>query len=455
MNNNYRFLSSLLFIFLSTVTFAQEMYWTDRWEGKLYRANLRGENATELSPTTEFPEATALDLNAGKIYWVGNGAIQRANLDGSAVEVVIHSESTISPLGLALDPNQGKIYWSHASSHIHRADLDGSNIETVIAADHIRYLALDLSAGKLYWTESAPSKKIRRSNLDGTQVQQVAAHPFVYNPYGVAVDPVNEKVYWTDAGHPSNPFIRYIKRANVNGSNIETLIAEGFSGSPLSISLDLAAGKMYWAGNGEIRRANLDGSQQEVLLVQGSPNGLSLAPQPAIVGSFPPPCSIDARQPHDLQNATNHFGWNAIDLDFNRDISGIGLDSFSISKIGGNEPIPMVEDILPVLSNRLRLQFAETIEPGAWTCVEFLPAQSKVCLGYLPGDINNDGFANSSDILELINQLNVVHFPYPIWQTDINRSGITGSADILREIDLLNGADAFELWSGTTLPDCP
>ena len=49
---------------------------------------------------------------------------------------------------------------------------------------------------------------------------------------------------------------------------------------PAGIALDIAGGKMYWADfeRGTLRRANLDGSQQEILL-SGLSGPLSLALQ--------------------------------------------------------------------------------------------------------------------------------------------------------------------------------
>src|SRR5262249_29167099 len=57
-----------------------------------------------------------------------------------------------------------------------------------------------------------------------------------------------------------------IRRANLDGSGQETLVI-GLAG-PRGIALDLPGGKMYWAERfgGDIGRANLDGSGQEILL---------------------------------------------------------------------------------------------------------------------------------------------------------------------------------------------
>jgi hypothetical protein len=92
------------------------------------------------------------------------------------------------------------------------------------------------------------------------------------------------------------------------------------------------------------------------------------------------------------------------------------------------------------------------IEPGARTTFIHDDSGSEVGLGYLPADVTADGLSAPLDILALIDSINGVGAPRPIWSTDINRSGITEPSDILREIDLLNGAGAFIVWNGMTLP---
>jgi hypothetical protein len=67
-------------------------------------------------------------------------------------------------------------------------------------------------------------------------------------------------MYWADRGTGD------IRRANLDGSG-QTIVLSGLSG-PVGIALDLPGGKIYWSDRdgGDIRRANLDGSGQETLL---------------------------------------------------------------------------------------------------------------------------------------------------------------------------------------------
>ena len=78
-------------------------------------------------------------------------------------------------------------------------------------------------------------------------------------------------MYWADTAQAS------IRRANLDGSNMEILWAEAGAGA-LRLVLDTAAGKMYWTSMAQdkIRRANLDGTQSEILWAGGTPGALAL-----------------------------------------------------------------------------------------------------------------------------------------------------------------------------------
>ena len=93
------------------------LYWTDARTRKIQRANLDGSQVEDVLAGMVLPTRLALDVAAGKLYWVdagirgdaGTGRIQRANLDGSQVEDVLTGLD--DPGSLALDVAAGKLYW--------------------------------------------------------------------------------------------------------------------------------------------------------------------------------------------------------------------------------------------------------------------------------------------------------------------------------------------------------
>ena len=111
---------------------------------------------------------------------------------------------------------------------------------------------------------------LRSMDLDGGNVADLFApgNPIPATDWltvGLALDEAAGKIYWL---HGSTPGL--IRRANLDGSGQELLVS-GLR-IPRGLSLDLVAGKMYWAasppsGNagGMIQRANLDGTGVETV----------------------------------------------------------------------------------------------------------------------------------------------------------------------------------------------
>lgn len=95
-------------------------------------------------------------------------------------------------------------------------------------------------------------------------------------PDGIAVDPAERKVYWSnmDEGKPTGS----LQRANLDGTGVEYVVAKGGTHTPKQIQLDLKHRKVYWSDRDgyKIQRSNLDGTQNEVL-VSGLQNPVGMA----------------------------------------------------------------------------------------------------------------------------------------------------------------------------------
>jgi len=207
---------------------AGKIYWTaySGTAGKIRRANLDGTGAEDVVTTgPNCPFGIALDPTGGKVYWTDFNArkIQRANLSGGSVENLVTTGLT-NPTGIELNVANGKMYWSDANAHrVQRADLNGANVETLLSVDGSPIqIDLALGNGKIYGIVGGPTHRIIRSNLDGSNLETVLTTS-LNNPSGLAIDPAEAKVYWTEIGS-SGPGTGKILRANLDGSNIETLV---------------------------------------------------------------------------------------------------------------------------------------------------------------------------------------------------------------------------------------
>ena len=255
-----------------------KIYWTEQFnandysQGALMRANLDGSNAEELTedPVNRDLGGIALDLVRGKVYWTDRGTIQRADLDGKNGEIVIRERYPNDPNDLALDVEGGKIYWTDSKGSILRVALDGGNSEEILTAlaDPPARIVLDVDKGKIYWTASGTGT-FQRADLDGTNIEYLVEWE---GATGFALGPEGRKIYWTDVRGATH-------RANLDGSNIEHLFTPALR-EPYGIALDLVRGKMYWTdlGLGSIHQANLDGSNRRSWITGlDTPKGILLA----------------------------------------------------------------------------------------------------------------------------------------------------------------------------------
>ncbi|MDE2741759.1 MAG: hypothetical protein OXI58_09240 [Gemmatimonadota bacterium] len=251
-----------------------KIYWTDYWyiggwptwvasenlsfAGTIRWADLDGDNTEVLlpPPSTWGPSNIVLDVDGGQIYWIDTGTIHRADFDGT------NSETLLTGLGrlvdLAVDAEDGRIYWAAFEGSIHRANLDGTDAEILLSlrpkdrGRRPRSIALDGDEGKIYWTEFAQLRdgtrlgtgSIHRADFDGTNIETLV--PRLKEPWGIALDGNEKKIYWTEfaVGDNNRWETGSIQRANFDGTNIETLVTQ--LDEPRDIVLDIIGGKIYW-----------------------------------------------------------------------------------------------------------------------------------------------------------------------------------------------------------------
>ncbi len=226
-------------------------------DGSILQLNLNEINVQKIGPQSLRTYDIAMDVIGDKIYWASRDDIQRANLDGTNVQVVVRLDG---PENIAVDVSGDKIYWTIGyGDRIQRANLDGTNVQDVVTGLYRPYgIALD-TGGKIYWMEE-DDHRIQRANLDGANIQDVITG--LDEPEDIAIDVSAGKIYWTEGGD------RRIQRANLDGSDAHVIVPD-LDGAPRGIALDIAGGKIYWTdySNNGVWRANLDGSDVHVVAI--------------------------------------------------------------------------------------------------------------------------------------------------------------------------------------------
>jgi DNA-binding beta-propeller fold protein YncE len=279
--------------------------------GRVMSANADGSDLkTLVSEGRHLPDGVVVDVEAGHIYWtnMGNpskndGAIMRADLNGSNVTTIVPEGGTFTPKQLQLDKKNGRLYWSDREGmRVMRVNLDGSGLETLIDASRREFarrdarnwcvgIALDVEGGKLYWTQkgsdNANEGRIFRANLEIPKGQTAANRTDIELLYHGLPEPIDldldldhRMMYWTDRGDP--PRGNTVNRAPMDAANgscqepeiVFTHLMEG-----IGLALDLKGRRMFLTDlGGSVYSANLDGSDKKTLLyAQGNLSGIAYA----------------------------------------------------------------------------------------------------------------------------------------------------------------------------------
>jgi sugar lactone lactonase YvrE len=158
-------------------------------------------------------------------------------------------------------------------SNIHRMDDDGSSQE-IIHTGLVAPFGIDVDplGGKVYWTDMG-SDYVQRKRADGIGETENLVTIGLNDPHDIALDIANGKAYFADRTNGE------IKRANLDGSGLESLITLPGT-TPQSVELDLVNRRLYWSDTAQstVYRANLDGSGTETLISGISVSGLAIDP---------------------------------------------------------------------------------------------------------------------------------------------------------------------------------
>jgi DNA-binding beta-propeller fold protein YncE len=214
---------------------ASKMYWTNWGAGKIQRSNLNGSQVEDVLSGLTSPVGITLDVARGRMYWadIDGGYIRGANLDGSNMNTISGANG---PMGIAVDSTAGKLYWSDAYT-ISRSNLDGSGLESVITypSDMSLSIALDTSGERIYWVNH---DEVGYADFDGSNRHSISSE--LMDIYGVAVDPLAGKVYWTGVPQPPAPYEPYFPvggRANLDGSGMEPFLSNSMEGVAFAIAI--------------------------------------------------------------------------------------------------------------------------------------------------------------------------------------------------------------------------
>jgi hypothetical protein len=256
-------------------------------------------------------------MNSGKLYILqyrpggeiiemdtdgGNRRTLLGNLLGNVDGIVIDKKTKTlywTNMGPASGPGEGEFF--QADGSIERVDLTGGNRRLLVGHGLTvtpKQVTADFDAGYLYWGDRE-GMRIMRSNLDGSNIAVLVrngvfpadSRDVMRHCVGIAVDPVNRFIYWTQKGPPDAGKGR-IFRAGLelpkdqqpeDRTDIELLIDH--LPEPIDLELDTKNNLLYWTdrgnldGGNSLNRARIGTNQLEnhEVLATGLQEGIGLA----------------------------------------------------------------------------------------------------------------------------------------------------------------------------------
>ena len=241
--------------YLTVDTLHRHIYWTDsggtfpngdHYLSSIMRVSLDGDNpelflAGAACGTFGSPTDVELDLVEGAVYWGESSgtpdclgdALNRTELDNPSHinDLPVYGDYSVS--GIALDIRNQMIYWTNydwerqVPDGILRAPLTDTVSDEYVVTGRVNDIALAHALPKLYWIVCERSRcTIRRANLDGTEVEEVivsevpGGNPDINNnDSALAIDNKGLKIYWTQPSEGT------IMRANLDGTEVELLLS--------------------------------------------------------------------------------------------------------------------------------------------------------------------------------------------------------------------------------------
>lgn len=274
-----------------------------------------------------------IDYASGKVYYSRDKkTIHRANLDGTDQEqLVTLNPECISFYGrvsaIALDVIGGKMYWVAdvpltTLKEVQRANLDGSALETIAEFDvmdaslSVYDTAIDTENGYLYWqvicpigpscAAGSPAGSIMRLDLNlldegfDVEAETVRVVPGLRAGFDIAQS--EDRMYWATWGSTTSGIPEAIYRGNPQGGDEPELVHEFASPALLVdwIDVDEDANRLYFADSitDHIYRLELDGrgtltQLDELLPTQTTVDALTLVSHPVLAARSGFPGDLD------------------------------------------------------------------------------------------------------------------------------------------------------------------
>ncbi len=282
----------------SATAAVKRVFWTDRDNATLSVTNLRNGATQVLAQNFSRLQDVDLDTNTGILYFAdwgpirvgGGGSINQVNSDGTGLATVFNTGDAVHQL--ALDQANQLIYFTRAVSYDGRevsvVDYTGGNYTIFLSGNGVgpgwfySGIAVDLVNNLIYWGDvgvmsTPPDGSVNRMTTAGVAQTQLTPH-VDGRGRGYALDPVTQTIFLTSHDFRSPGTGGALFSYDIV-NNVETQLINDPSTGYWDIEIDPISQRIWWTdyGRGEIRSARFDGSDVRVELSNlTNPYGLAL-----------------------------------------------------------------------------------------------------------------------------------------------------------------------------------
>ena len=203
----------------------------------------------------------SIALAAPELFFATNDTITHSDAETLDLEPTLVAGCR-NPLGIEFHRPSDKVYWvDQCVGSIRRSNIDGSALQDVFFLEPYLKpidLAFAENGGWIYWVAERTSgvSQIGRVRLDGSDAQTVV--PEREGTIGaLAIHEGIGKLYWVAV---ESTVQNTVYRANLDGTAVEEIAGvPDVASLPTSIALDRVRGNVYWGQGEKILFADLDG----------------------------------------------------------------------------------------------------------------------------------------------------------------------------------------------------